>query len=155
LALFVPVVGCRLFGRTFRCKPIAGNPWQVLLIKELDRIVGRHVSAALVDELGEQHMPERLIVVATSNGATGWDEVLLRRFELLPFSAGLTFAQACRERLAWIWRQEAGADVPMPLGMDQMGWHNGNYSMQRAMTALGKAMAMRCDEGVASTACSR
>jgi hypothetical protein len=31
----------------------------------------RHVNAALKDELGEQHMHERLIVVATSNDASG------------------------------------------------------------------------------------
>ncbi len=39
----------------------------ILLIEELELIVSKHVSAALKDELGEQHMPERLIVVANSN----------------------------------------------------------------------------------------
>ena len=121
---------------------MAGNPWHVLLIEELELIVSRHVNAVLKDELGEQHMPERLIVVATSNDASGLDKTLLQRFEVFPFSAGPTFAEACQERLAWIWQQEAGPGVPMPLGMEQMGWRNGNYSMRRAMTALAGALEL-------------
>jgi hypothetical protein len=31
-----------------------------------------------------------------------------------------------------------------------MGWRNGSFSMRRAMTALGAAMEMRCEEGVAA-----
>jgi DNA polymerase III delta prime subunit len=41
----------RLFGQTFRYKPMAGNPWHILLIEELELIVSRHVNAALKDEL--------------------------------------------------------------------------------------------------------
>ena len=138
----------RLFGQTFRYRPMAGNPWHILLIEELELIVSRHVNAALKDELSEQHMPERLIVVATSNDLSTLDEALLQRFEVFPFSAGPTFAEACQERLAWIWEQEAGPGMPMPLGMEQMGWRNGSYSMRRAMTALGAAVELRRGEGV-------
>ena len=140
----------RLFGQTFRLRPMAGSPWHVLLVEELELIVSRNVSAALKDELSEQHMPERLIVVATSNDASGLDEALLQRFDVFPFSAGPTFAEACQERLAWIWEQEAGPGVPMPLGMEQMGWRKDNYSMRRAMTALGGALELRCGEEVAA-----
>ncbi len=133
----------RLFGQTFRLRPMAANPFHVLLIEELELIVSRHVNAALKDELGEQHMPERLIVVATSNDASGLDEALLQRFEVFPFSAGPTFAEACQERLAWIWQQEAGPDVPMPLGVQQMGWGKaGHFSMRRALTALGAVLEL-------------
>jgi hypothetical protein len=38
----------------------------------------------------------------------------------------------------------------MPPGMEQMGWRNGNYSMRRAMTALGGALELRCGEEVAA-----
>ena len=69
----------RLFGQTFRLRPMTGSQWHVLLVEELELIVSKHVNAALKDELGEQHMPERLIVVATSNDASGLDEALLRR----------------------------------------------------------------------------
>jgi hypothetical protein len=138
----------RLFGQTFRLRPMSGSPWHVLLVEELELIVSRNVSAALKDELSEQHMPERLIVVATSNDASGLDEALLQRFEVFPFSAGPTFAAACHERLGWIWEQQAGVGVPMPLGMEQIGWRNGSYSMRRALAALGAALDLRCGEGV-------
>ncbi|MGA2030780.1 MAG: hypothetical protein ABSG68_00860 [Thermoguttaceae bacterium] len=57
---------------------LSGSPWHVLLVEELELIVSRNVSAALKDELSEQHMPERLIMVATSNDASGLDEALLQ-----------------------------------------------------------------------------
>jgi len=140
----------RLFGQTFRLRPMTGSLWHILLVEELELLPSRNVSAALKDELSEQHHPERLIVVATSNDASGLDEALLQRFDVFPFSAGPTFAEACQERLAWIWQQEVGDGIPMPLGMEQMGWRNGNYSMRRAMTALGGALELRCGEGVAA-----
>ena len=79
-----------------------------------------------------------------------WEKCIGRNTALVPFSAGPTFAEACHERLAWIWEQEAGPGVPMPLGMEQMGWRKDNYSMRRAMTALGAALELRCGEGVAA-----
>ena len=89
-------------------------------------------------------MPERLIVIATSNDASGLDEALLQRFDVFPFSGGPTFADACPERLAWIWQQEAGPDVPMPPEMAQMGWRKDNYSMRRALSAFG--VPWKCTE---------
>ena len=77
------------------------------------------------------------------------DQTILQRFEVFPFSAGPTFAEACQERLAWIWEQE-----PAPVCPCRWGWSkwavNGNYSMRRAMTALGGALELRCGEGVAA-----
>ncbi len=140
----------RLFGQTFRYRPMAGNPWHVLLVEELELIVSKHVNAALKDELSEQHMPERLIVVATSNDASGLDEALLQRFDVFPFSAGPTFAEACQERLAWIWQREVGPDIPLPQGVDQLGWRQNSYSMRRAMTALGAAIELHRTRQVAA-----
>ena len=140
----------RLFGQTFRYRPMAGNPWHILLIEELELIVSRHVNAALKDELSEQHMPERLIVVATSNDASGLDEALLQRFEIFPFSAGPTFAEACQERLAWIWQQEVGEDVPLPMGVEQLGLRNGSFSMRRALAALTGAVELHRTKEVAA-----
>ena len=129
---------------------MAGNPWHILLIEELELIVSRHVNAALKDELSEQHMPERLIVVATSNDTNGLDEALLQRFDIFPFSAGPTFAEACHERLAWIWQQEVGEDVPLPLGVEQLGWRNGSFSMCRALAALSGAVELHRTKEVAA-----
>ncbi len=140
----------RLFRQTFRLRPMTGSRWHVLLVEELELIVSKHVNAALKDELGEQHMPERLIVVATSNDASGLDEALLQRFDVFPFSAGPTFAEACQERLAWIWQREVGSDIPLPQDMDQLGWRQNNYSMRRAMTALGAAIELHRTREVAA-----
>jgi len=140
---------CReLFDHTLRLSPLAGARWNMLVIEELERAASDEVTNHLKKNLSEQHMPERLIVVATSNDASGLDEALLQRFEVFPFSAGPTFAEACQERLAWIWQQEAGPGIPMPLGMEQMGWRNGNYSMRRALAALGAALELHRAEKV-------
>ncbi len=140
----------RLFGQTFRYRPMAGNPWHILLVEELELIVSRHVNSALKDELSEQHMPERLIVVATSNDVSALDEALLQRFEVFPFSAGPTFAEACQERLAWIWQREVGADVPLPIGVEQLGWRNDTFSMRRALAALSAAVELHRAKEVAA-----
>ncbi len=140
----------RLFNTTFRYKPMAGNPWNILLVEEMELLRQPQRSVGVEGPTLRAEHPERLIVIATSNDASGLDEALLQRFEVFPFSAGPTFAEACQERLAWIWQQEAGPGVPMPLGMEQMGWRNGNYSMRRAMTALGGALELRCGEEVAA-----
>jgi hypothetical protein len=63
-SLYIEEVRC-LFGQTFRMRPMAGSPWFILLIEELELIVSRHVNTALKHERGEQHIPERLIVGAT------------------------------------------------------------------------------------------
>ena len=140
----------RLFGQTFRLRPMTGSLWHVLLVEELELIVSKHVNAALKDELGEQHMPERLIVVTTSNDASGLDEALLQRFEVFPFSAGPTFTEACQERLVWIWEREVGVDVPFPAGVFDLGWRNGSFSMRRALAALGGAVEIHRERMVAA-----
>ena len=141
----------RLFYTTFRYRPMAGCPWHILLVEEMELLPSRNVVSELKDQLSEQNHPERLIVIATSNDASGLDEALLQRFEIFPFSAGPTFAEACQERLAWIWEQEAGPGVPMPLGVQQMGWgKSGHFSMRRALTALGAALELLEREEVAA-----
>ena len=132
----------KLFDSTFRYRPMMGNPWHILLVEELELLPSRNVNSALKDELSEQHMPERLIVVATSNDVSGLDEALLQRFDIFPFSAGPTFAEACAERMAWIWEQEVGGDVPLPLGVTDLGWRNGKFSMRRALTARWVAQSL-------------
>ena len=95
-------------------------------------------------------MPEHLIVVATFNDVSALDEALLQRFEVFPFSAGPTFAEACQERLAWIWEQEAGVDVPLPVGVEQLGWRKDSFSMRRALAALSGAVELHRAKGVAA-----
>ena len=140
----------RLFGQTFRMRPLTGNPWNILLVEELELIVSKNVNSMLKDALSEQNMPEHLIVVATSNDVSALDEALLQRFEVFPFSAGPTFAEACQERLAWIWEQEVGVDVPLPVGVEQLGWRNDSFSMRRALAALSGAVELHRAKEVAA-----
>ena len=132
----------RLFNTTFRYRPMAGCPWNILLVEEMELLPSRNVVAELKDQLSEQNHPERLIVIATSNDVRALDEALLQRFEVFPFSAGPTFAEACQERLAWIWEQEVGPDVPLPVGVEQLGWRNDSFSMRRALAALSGAVEL-------------
>jgi replication-associated recombination protein RarA len=123
-----------------RMRPMSGSPWHVLLIEELELLPSENVVPLLKDELSEQHLPPRLIVVATSNDASGLDEALLQRFDIYPFSSGPSFADACLDRLNWIWQVEVGMDVPLPSHVAGMGWRNNTYSMRRALAALGAAI---------------
>jgi replication-associated recombination protein RarA len=136
----------QLFNTTFRYRPMAGAPWHILLIEEMELLPSRNVNSELKDQLSEQNHPERLIVIATSNDVSALDEALLQRFEsggVFPFSCGPTFAEACVDRLHDIWQREVGSDMPMPLGVAQMGWRNDAYSMRRALAALGAAVDMQ------------
>ena len=75
---------------------------------------------------------------------------MLQRFDVFPFSAGPTFAEACQERLAWTWQQEVGEDVPLPMGVEQLGWRNGSFSMRRALAALTGAVELHRTKEVAA-----
>ena len=126
----------RLFGTSFRLRPMFGSPWHVLLIEELELLPSRNVSAALKNELSEQNLPPKLIVVATSNDASGLDEALLQRFDIFPFGSGNVFAEACLDRLHGIWAEVVGPEVPMPSVVANGGWHGDHFSMRRALNTL-------------------
>jgi replication-associated recombination protein RarA len=132
----------QLFYQTFRYRPMAGAPWHILLIEEMELLPSKNVNSELKDQLSEQNHPERLIVIATSNDASGLDEALLQRFDIYPFSCGPSFADACADRLNEIWEMETGSNAPMPPEVALMGWRNNSYSMRRALSALGAAVEM-------------
>ena len=132
----------RLFYQTFRYRPMAGSPWNILLIEEMELLPSRNVNSELKDQLSEQNHPDRLIVIATSNDASALDEALLQRFEIFPFSCGPSLADACLDRLGDIWHIETGSESALPAGVAEMGWRNEAYSMRRALAALGAAIDM-------------
>ena len=73
---------------------------------------------------------------------------------LFPFSAGPTFAEACRDRLASIWQREAGPDVPFPAAAEQLGWRNGNPPIARLAGLLCQP-ALQCRAERAWNPCCR
>ncbi len=126
----------------FRMMPMTGSPWHVLLIEEMELLPSKNVIPLLKDDLSEQKLPPRLIVIATSNDASSLDEALLQRFDIFPLSCGPSFAEACRDRLGEIWEKEVGPGIIMPSSVWQMGWKDNAYSMRRALTALDAAVEM-------------
>lgn len=140
----------RLFDGPFRTRPLLGEPWNVLLVEELEREVSPEVRIELKTALSEQYIPERLIVVATSNNSAGLDRALIQRFGH-PFSyeSGPYFAEACRERLQAIWAVEV-SNEPFPLGIWEQGWDGDGYSMRLALKALGAAVDQHRERMVAA-----
>ena len=130
---------CRTYSsHTFKLTSTdGGTAWNILLIEELEYAVERwRQQQPQSTNLSEQNMPERLIVIATSNDASGLDETLLQRFNIYPFSCGPSFADACADRLNEIWERETGNNIPMPPEVALMGWKKDSYSMRRALSAL-------------------
>ena len=139
----------RLFCQTFRYRPMAGAPWHILLIEEMELLPSKNVNSELKDQLSEQNHPERLIVIATRNDvSSNLDEALLQRFDIFPFSSGPSFADACLDRLGDIWHIETSSESALPAGVAEMGWRNEAYSMRRALAALGAAVDMHRMQGV-------
>jgi replication-associated recombination protein RarA len=128
---------CReLFEVSLRLRPLEGRGWHVLVLEELDGVASKQLERYLKVKL-EHGLPNKCIVIATSNGAGGMNEALLERFEVLQFSAGKTFAQCARERLSQIWG-ELTRQAPIPTGFERWGW-NGNgsqFSMRLALAAM-------------------
>ena len=80
-------------------------------------------------------------MIATSNGAGKLQEALLERFDIYSFSGGPTFASACQDRLAEIWKLETGQNV-MPPGSDDWGHKEKRFSMRGALNTMGRRIAM-------------
>lgn len=113
--------------------------YKVLVIEELEWL-SQQTQVFLKDGL-ERKLPKRTIVVATSNGVGKLSKALLQRFRLYPFSAGPTFARAAADRLAGIWRNEAG-DVPLPSEWLSWGW---DFSEQPPVFSLRSALDQMAD----------
>ena len=126
-----------LFERTLWYRPMQGNGWKVLVIEELESLhpaVCTYLKVAL-----ETRLPEKTIVIATSNGAQGLPPALLERFKLLCYSSGSAFAVSALDHLAHVWEAEYGNE-PMPVGWQRWGW-TGNgpdsrFSLRKALDML-------------------
>jgi hypothetical protein len=128
---------CReLFEVSLRLRPMEGQGWHVLVLEELDGVGSKQVERYLKVKL-EHGLPNKCIVVATSNGAGGINEALLQRFEILRYSAGETFALCARDRLAQVWAAESN-NAPLPHGWEQWGWNwdKTQFSMRLALAAI-------------------
>lgn len=129
-----------LFRQTLRLRSLGGSGWHVLIIDELEALPSVQVQRALKSYLEIELRNLKCIVVATSNGAAGLSKPLLQRFKLLMFGGGPGLVRAARERLAEIWRKEAG-DAPMPCGWMNWGYdEDGDFSLRVAIDELESAL---------------
>ena len=131
----------RLFDQQFRLRlPREWGRWQFLLIEELERLpgAGKVVVPFLKQRLSEDWYDRHyrsLIIVATSNDASGIDPALLDRFTLLVYSGGLEFGMACQERLPVLWDQ-AFPGRYLPPNWKDWGWSGSSFSMRAALRAM-------------------
>jgi len=135
----------QLLGRTLRCYPMDRAPMHVVVLEEFERCVSPEVKAYLKVALDtgidpeDGGLPQRCIVLATSNDASKVEPALLERFRVIPYSSGPEFASACWERLGAIWEAE-GTGGDMPQGWMEWGWRGTRYSMRMALRELAEVM---------------
>lgn len=120
-----------LFQRDLRLRPLEGPGWHVLVIEELEAV---HPQVCRFLKVHLEQLPAKCLVVATSNGAGGMEEALRQRFRLYRFAGDASFAAACRERVARIWR-EIGSG-PLPTDWEAWGWRSGTWSMRACLDEL-------------------
>jgi replication-associated recombination protein RarA len=124
---------------TLHHRPLMGRGWKVLILDELERLPSVQVANYLKSALDEYSLPPRTVVVATSNGAGNLEPALLQRFEILAYSSGPAFQNACLERIAELWQTETGS-ADMPPAWRSWGSMRGEFSMRLAMRALHEAL---------------
>jgi len=112
--------------------------WHVLLIEELSRLSPQCQEAAKSWlELG---LPERAVVIATSNDVSSLQRPLLERFECLDFTDGPEFKAACIERAMEIWdielRRPYGIEQPTSDALLKMADRSGEFSMRALLGKL-------------------
>jgi len=135
---------CRqLFTETLRLRPMEGNGFHVLLLEEFEACVSVPVQRYLKVAL-ETRLPEKCVVVATSNGAGAVEKALLQRFKILVFSGGPMFAETAHERLVDVWLKES-PDPCLPAGWQRWGFSSDgqSFSMRLALDELQDALALQ------------
>jgi replication-associated recombination protein RarA len=124
-----------LFSRTLRLRWGSESGFTILILEELEWI-SQQCQRYLKDALDPlTNMPSRLIVVATSNDATGLDPALLERFRIMTFRNGNYFHEACIERLTVAWEKLTG-ETCLPYDHESWGVRDNRFSMRSAISDL-------------------
>ena len=114
--------------------------WRVVVLDEFERL-SKECQINLKYHLGEENIPARTVVIATSNRKAGLDEALLNRFKVMPFSNGESFKAACQERLKHLWSRHVHGEG-MPMGASAWGrsFDGPGFSMRSALQSLDEAI---------------
>jgi DNA polymerase III delta prime subunit len=134
----------QLFDQALRFYPILGH-WHVVILEEFERCVSDSVKDFLKTALDTDTPPEdgglpnRAIVVATSNDTSAIERALLQRFNVVRFEGGRPFWEAAWQRLEAIWNQEFPGAI-IPPGWKSWGFydapgedHSRSFSMRQAL----------------------
>ena len=112
--------------------------WHVLIIEELEN-VHSNTSNQAKENLDARRVAEyKLVVIATSNDTSKLTRAMRGRFDKYECRADQGFADACYDRLAWIWGEET--DRPIPRAYRTWGWDvtgtTPEFSMREALTMM-------------------
>ena len=136
-----------LWGGPLRLRPIDGHRWQCLVIEELELLPSKTVVPYLKTMLGEGVAYPHVVVLATSNDATGLDAGLADRFRRLRYWGDVGFARAfCRQVVAPL-LAEKGVAPPRGERLEDWGWVGQNgarvFSGRRALARLHEYLQQR------------
>ena len=119
--------------------------WNVWVIEELERL-SQAATVLLKVGLASENLPQRAIVIATSNDPSAIDRALIERFgRPLVFDHYDAFPILAAKRIAELWAEHTDG-APLPSAATRWGWHkdeNGKperYSMRTAMDDLQRAI---------------
>ena len=108
--------------RSLHFRPLFGSGWRVAIINEADRMTPQAETIWLD---GLEHLPNRCVVIFTTNDVGMLTDRVIRRCEVLEFSGTSdTFRRALNRRVRSIWKAETGQAVkklPAGLGRFELG----------------------------------
>ena len=131
-----------LFQRTLRCtplQPLKVPSWHCLIIEELE-LVSTQCATFLKTTL-EVNLPQRCVVVATSNNTMKLPLALRERFTTLHFGSGEPFANEAGDVVAAIWDAETKG-MELPPEWKSWGWDGDDYSMRRALDEVQQCLLL-------------
>ena len=122
-----------MLNSTLRYRYGSKSGFNVLVIEELEWL-SKQCQVFLKTAL-ETSLPHNVIVIATSNDATGLSTALRQRFKQYFFTGGPSFAESAIDYLVAIWEKEV-AGYPAPTNMDEWGWDGDSYSVRLALDKM-------------------
>jgi replication-associated recombination protein RarA len=121
-----------------KLRPMKAGGWNVLVLEELE-----HLSAPCVRflkvALDGRSLPQRCVVIATSNDLSRLEGAFRQRFDVFQFQSGKMFADACVDRLCEVWQRETGQS-DLPAGWRVWGWEGTSFSMRAALNDMGRTI---------------
>lgn len=109
--------------RLLQYRPLMGSGWKVLVANECDRML-RPAETVWLD--GLEHLPDRSVIIFTTNEPERLSQRFRDRCEVYPFASGPeALAPAIQSLARQVWQEEVGPTRPCPpldtLGMPTLG----------------------------------